>query len=257
MNRYIRDMLMRGRDGRNPYGSRGGYVKDRRMQRDYRRDYANGNNEYNDRYGNEQGQDQRDMARYRDMERSGQYDRHYQPIEIMGRFNGYYGGENDYARGRDYGYGSDYARSGDYRQDYARRDMRDYGYGSDYNYDMRRDYDYMPYDYAQGSGYLSDKELKMWADKLMKSVDEKDMQFLSRENIRKKADELGIKFEKYSFEEFYVAVLMNYTDHCKTIGNANMDTYLKLAKDFLEDEDTAVQNGEKLATYYDYIVQGM
>lgn len=36
-----------------------------------------------------------------------------------------------------------------------------------------------------------------------------------------------------------------------------MDIYLKLAKDFFEDPDTAVRYGEKLAAYYDYIVEGM
>ena len=46
--------------------------------------------------------------------------------------------------------------------------------------------------------------------------------------IRKRANEMGIKFDKYSFEEFYVVVLMKYTDHCKTLGTANMDIYLKL-----------------------------
>ena len=148
--------------------------------------------------------------------------------------NGYYGGAEDYARG-----------------------MRE----QDYNYG--RDYGYMPYppymmDYAsQGGEYLSDRDLQMWADKLMKKVEDKDKQFLSRENIRKRADEMGIKFEKYSFEEFYVVVLMKYTDHCKTLGTANMDIYLKLAKDFFEDDDAAVKYGEKLALYYDHIVEGM
>ena len=111
--------------------------------------------------------------------------------------------------------------------------------------------------YAQGEKYLSDKDLKMWADKLMRDVEEKDKQFLSRENIRKRADEMGIKFDKYSFEEFYVEVLVKYTDHCKTLGTANMDIYLKLAKDFFEDDDAAVKYGEKLALYYDHIVEGM
>ena len=136
----------------------------------------------------------------------------------------------------------------------------------DYNYG--RDYGYMPYppymmdygygrDYAQGGEYMPDKDLKMWADKLMRDVEDKDKQFLSRENIRKRADEMGIKFDKYSFEEFYVVVLMKYTDHCKTLGTANMDIYLKLAKDFFEDPDTALRYGEKLAAYYYDIVEGM
>ena len=239
MSNMMRDYLMnsRMRDGRNPYGSRGGYVTsrsprgDRRMGRDYASDP--------ERFNNQRGED---YAR----------GRQYEPIEVMGRFNGYYGGAEDYARGgRDYNYGEDYARGRG----------RDYNYGNDYA--RGRDYGYMPYppymmDYAsQGGEYLSDRDLQMWADKLMKKVEDKDKQFLSRENIRKRANEMGIKFEKYSFEEFYVVVLMKYTDHCKTLGTANMDIYLKLAKDFFEDDDAAVKYGEKLALYYDHIVEGM
>lgn len=239
MNNMMRDYLMRRRmtDGRNPYGSEGGYVVSRRVRGDRRmgRDYAN---DYPNRYSDSENQrlnNQREESYMRGRE----YDGHYEPIEIMGRFNGYYGGAEDYARGmreQDYNYGRDYGY-----MPYPPY-MMDYGYGRDY---------------AQGEKYLSDKDLKMWADKLMRDVEEKDKQFLSRENIRKRADEMGIKFDKYSFEEFYVTVLMKYTDHCKTLGTANMDIYLKLAKDFFEDPDTAVRYGEKLAAYYDYIVEGM
>lgn len=225
MNNYMRDYLMRRRmtDGRNPYGSEGGYVVsrsprgDRRMGRDYAYDYPN-------RYSDSENQ-RLNSQREEDYARGRGYDGHYEPIEIMGRFNGYYGGAEDYARGRDYGY----MPYPPYMMDYA----------------------------SQGGEYLSDRDLQMWADKLMKKVEDKDKQFLSRENIRKRADEMGIKFEKYSFEEFYVVVLMKYTDHCKTLGTANMDIYLKLAKDFFEDDDAAVKYGEKLALYYDHIVEGM
>lgn len=232
----MRDYLMRRRmtDGRNPYGSEGGYVVSRRARGDRRmgRDYAN---DYPNRYSDSESQrlnNQREESYMR-------YDGHYEPIEIMGRFNGYYGGAEDYARGmreQDYNYGRDYGY-----MPYPPY-MMDYGYGRDY---------------AQGGEYLSDKDLKMWADKLMRDVEDKDKQFLSRENIRKRADEMGIKFDKYSFEEFYVVVLMKYTDHCKTLGTANMDIYLKLAKDFFEDPDTALRYGEKLAAYYYDIVEGM
>lgn len=235
----MRDYLMRRRmtDGRNPYGSEGGYVVSRRARGDRRmgRDYAN---DYPNRYSDSENQrlnNQREESYMRGRE----YDGHYEPIEIMGRFNGYYGGAEDYARGmreQDYNYGRDYGY-----MPYPPY-MMDYGYGRDY---------------AQGGEYLSDKDLKMWADKLMRDVEEKDKQFLSRENIRKRADEMGIKFDKYSFEEFYVVVLMKYTDHCKTLGTANMDIYLKLAKDFFEDPDTALRYGEKLAAYYYDIVEGM
>lgn len=146
----------------------------------------------------------------------------YMPIEAMGRFTGYYGMGEDNAR-----YGK-------------RRDMARYG---------RRNYDY-------DSGMLGQEELMDWSEKLKKELEEKDKQFFSKENIKKKAEDMGIKFDKFSLDEFYLTVLMVYTDYCKTLGTANMDIYLRLAKDWLEDDDVKVKGGEKLATYHDYIVEG-
>ena len=71
-----------------------------------------------------------------------------------------------------------------------------------------------------------------------------------------KAQEMGIKFDKFNQEEFYLTALMMYTDYCKTLGTANMDIYLRLAKDWLEDDDVSVKGGEKLAVYHDCIVEG-
>lgn len=97
MNQFVRDMLMaqsqRGRDGRNPYGSRGGYVTSRSPRRD---------REMMD-YGMPKGDYRRGamppMRDYRD------YGRDYADYN------------RDYA---DYGYGRDYADYGDYA-------MNDYG----------------------------------------------------------------------------------------------------------------------------------
>ena len=246
---------LRMRDGRNPYGAAGGYVTSgRRGRRGGRRDRAMEDNDY--RYGDREYSARTNDSSYsqydnedgrRDYEYSDQYsgrDGHhmmgrgetYHPIEAMGYFNGYYGmGDH---RGNDY----DMARRG-----------RDYDYGMD-----RRDYDYRrDYDHAQKGGeYLKDEELKHWSEKLKREIEEKDKQFLTKENIKKKAEEMGIKFDKFSMEEFYVTVLMMYTDYCKTLGTANMGLYLSLAKDWLCDEDVAVKYGEKLATYFDYIVNG-
>lgn len=271
-----RMMDMRMMDGRNPYGSRGGYVTSRRGRRDRAmsgdrgmdyaydsRDYRGGDYQYDSRRG-DRAYSEHDMARTRmdyesgrqsdmgydniDMRRRnsrGQYmsdrayedddygfheQRGYRPVEAMGYFTGYYGGGEDMARGgrRDYGY------------DYNMRGGRDYGY-----------------DYAGDYGEtLSTQELDHWSKKLMKELEDKDKQFFSKENLKKKAQEMGIKFDKFKEEEFIVAVLMMYTDYCKTLGSANMDIYLRLAKDWLEDDDVAVKGGEKLAVYHDCIVEG-
>ena len=99
MNRYLKDRAMRRdmnmRDGRNPYGSRGGYVSSRRgrgrdradmnydMDRgnrgydrgmDYNYDYAKYGSEYDSRYDREY----RSQDGHYPMERHGE---HYRPMD--------------------------------------------------------------------------------------------------------------------------------------------------------------------------------
>ena len=88
--------------------------------------------------------------------------------------------------------------------------------------------------------YRSEKTIKGVVDELVKTI--------------KKAEEMGIKFEMFTPEEFYITTLMMYTDYCKVLGNASLDIYLRLAKAWLMDDDTQVKAGEKLAVYYDEIV---
>ncbi len=299
---YERDMRdMRGMDGRNPYGSRGGYVSSRRPRRGDRgmgedmdmarggRGRDRGMGDYGDmRGGDMRGQDYGDMARGggrggnrgggqggggrgrggrggdrgdygEDMRRGGDYgdmrggrdygdmggrgDGHYmhggmggyQPIEAMGYFNGYYGmPEQDYGRGRDYGYdmGGDYARGG-------RRDYGDYGEG----------------DYGDYGETLSEKEIEHWAKKLMGQMDEREKQMFQKETIMQKAKNMGKQMEGFGEKELWLTTLMMATDYKQTIGQ-NPDMYIKLAFDWLSDKDVAVKGAEKLAVYYDCIVEG-
>ena len=76
------------------------------------------------------------------------------------------------------------------------------------------------------------------------------------EKVIKRANDMRIEFDKFSEEEFYVTVLMLYTDYKDTIGKGNAEIYIKLAKDFLCDEDAEVQKKKKLAAYYEGIVLG-
>ena len=221
------DMMMR----------RGSNMMPRRDRRGMGPDYRNyGDGEYSSQYGDSTSSRYDNARVRRDYERGGQHTRDYNydmrmrdghhlmrqgvstyyPIEAMGTFNGYYGMPEDYE---------------------DMRGRRDYGY----------DYD---------SGMLEDEDIEHWTEKLKHEVEEKDKQFFTKENIKKKAMEMGIKFDKFSLEEFMVTTLMVYTDYCKTLGTANMETYLRLAKDWLCDEDAGIKYGEKLAAYYDYIVEG-
>lgn len=215
MNRPFMQRMMR--DGRNPYGSRGGYITSRdprRRDRNYEMpDYARVGRDYEEEYNQDYARGR--MGRQRDMHG-------YYPFEVMGRVG--------------------YEEMHDPR--YQEEMMYDYAggrYGRDYG----------------GAEMLSNRELMDWSQKLMKEVEEKDKAYFKYDNIEKKAKEMGIQFDKFTFDEFYLVCLMMYTDYCKTLGTANMDIYLRLAKDWLCDEDVAMRYGEKLSSYYDTVVMGM
>lgn len=187
-------------------------------------DYARGRRDYES--GRQYDMARRDYGDMRDMH-YGERQGNFRPVEAMGYFTGYYGGE-------------DYARSG-------RGRGRDYGY--DYNYDYAGDY---------GENLTKD-ELEKWKMKLMKEVDEKDKYFFTKENIAPKAKMLGAQMKDYGEEELCLVTLMMYTDYCKTIKKyigANMDIYIDLAKDWLEDEDSELKGAERLAVYHDCIIEG-
>lgn len=108
MNDYLRGRMSRRMDGRNPYGSRGGYVTSSRRRRDYAMngtmDYRGSMPEYDSRY---------DSARYG--RRDSNYDSHYERRPEYNRPMEYemYGVAG--VMPRDY---RDY-RERDYRYDYA------------------------------------------------------------------------------------------------------------------------------------------
>ena len=174
-------------------------------------------------------------------------------------------------RGFDSRSGADYERSNPAfaEPDYARggdRAMRDREFDGHYGYPVYpfeiagrvgREYPMFDHRMSGGSQYLTEHELKDWAKRLLSEVDEKDKSMLEKEAVLSKVETLGIEFEKFTKEEFYVVVLMMYTDFCKTLGTANFDIYLKLAKDWLCDDDIALRYSEKLAAYHDTIVKGM
>jgi hypothetical protein len=153
----------------------------------------------------------------------------YYPIQAMGTFEGYYGmPEQDYGRGRDYGYDM--------------RGRRDYGY--DYGYP-----------YGDFGETLSEQELESWNKRLMEQLDEREKQMFHKDAIMQKAKQMGKQMEGFGEKELYTATLIVYTDYKQTIGQ-NVDLSVKLAYDWLSDKDVAVKGAEKLAVYYDCIVEG-
>lgn len=272
--RTMRDM-MRGRgrrgmmsgrgdmayDGRNPYGSRGGYVtssrrgrRDRAMESDMARggrgssrgsnDYGSYDSEYDSRYDNDYATGEyntRDSVYGREL--YGYYGD--TPFEIK---RGYSMRDNemDYARGgrgRDRGmdYAGDYERNRDMNYDYARGGRRDYG--NDYRMD-----------YGEDETTLSKEELEDWVEELTEKFDAREKEMFKKDKVMKRAEDLGVKFDHFKPEEYYATVVMCYKDYKKTLGSANADIYLKIAKDWLMDDDVEMKHGEKLAAYYDNVV---
>lgn len=246
MNRsYMRDKAMRrmGMDGRNPYGSRGGYVVSSRGRRGRDREMGNDYN-YSERdrgYDYRSGRDERGQDNH-------YYGQPYRPEELMeyemrgiGGIRPYEDydmrGSNDYARGggrgrgrdRDYGYGRGRGR-----------DYGDYGYGRDYNLDYAMEE--MEKEYKE--------ELKEWTEKLKK----KDRFNMPKEQIIQQAKQMGVRFEEFSEEEFYAVYLMMISDYKEMFNDPHQ--YLAMAKSWLMDDDIAVSPSEKLYNYLCYIVLG-
>ena len=272
--RDMRYRDMRGMDGRRlpPRNSRGEFRRRRRSDRgmdygdmrndmrmrDYDMDMRRGDGRVIRSYPNiypqgDYGDMNYDMARggrggrrdYGEDMRRGDYemDGHhmgggresgYEPVEFMGYCSGYYGSP-DHGRGR----GRDY---GDYRGGYGRRDYGDYGY--DYGYP-----------YGDFGETLSEQELEKWNKKLLEQLDEREKQMFHKDAIIQKAKQMGKPMEGFGEKELYTATLMVYADYKQSIGQ-NVDLSVKLAYDWLSDKDVAVKGAEKLAVYYDCIVEG-
>ena len=237
--RMMRDMARnsrRMRDGRNPYGSRGGYItrtrprRDRAMESEMPRermehydrnkrmyDYELHNPEYRTKYSS-------DYATGEYNPRDSVYNR---------ELYGYYG-DTPFEIRRGYS-------MGDHMMDYPKY-MR-----KDYNYDYRMDY-------GEDKTILDEEELDEWLEELMEKFDSREKEMFREDKVIQRAKEMGIKFDHFTPKEFLVTAVMLYTDYKKTLGMANVDIYLKLAKDWLMDDDVEMKHGEKLAAYYDNVV---
>lgn len=255
MGMGLRTYPMMRRDGRNPYGSAGGYVSSSRaMDRDMNYDMARRGYD-RDMARRNSGQD---MARRNyDQNYDREYDREYNQDYRRDGIEQYY--HDDYAQydsNHDQHNFSPYSRGiVGYYGDTPFQVSRMYNQGRYNDYRDYRDYgDYNDYgDYDEESEYLDKETIQKWTKKLLEKIDDKDM--FSKEKVLKKAEEMGFKFEKITPDEFYLTVLMAYTDYNKTFGNV-LDTYIRLAKDWLMDDDVELKGSEKLCAYLYTIVLG-
>lgn len=250
MNRkQVMDYLMM-RDGRNPYGSRGGYVGDKargNYDRANRNDMRDRNYDMANRYDSRQYDSRRDYGSYSQQDNA-RYDRGYQ------QYDQYYRGDN--ARNmNDMYYDAERNRQVfpyDQEQDEARR------YDRAYHNVRGLDYADMNQGYGDYGETLGRQELEKWDKKLMKNLDEKDKQFFQEHMVSQKAKQMGIQMQGFNEKELFTTALMLYSDYGKVLKpfvGSNMEIYLHLAKAFLTDADASVKGGEKLAVYHDCIVQ--
>lgn len=156
-------------------------------------------------------------------------------------------------RGRDgrnpYGAAGGYVRDskrGDYsdyrRNDYNDRDYRDYQREREpYGYYTDMDYAEMDEEYKT--------ELEEWCKELKKQVRSP----LSKSEILNTAEQMGVRFDKFDEKEFYTTVMMLMSDY-PNIGQP--ETYIAMAKQWLEDKDSELTGSEKLSAYYYTIVKG-
>lgn len=218
MTRRMKDRMSRRmsrRDGRNPYGSRGGYVTTRRRDRGSRRMGQHNSPQYDPRY--DYNYDSRYDTRMDSNHPMGhqQYDYHNRPIEF-------------------YGMGGMYRP--DYRSDYRydRGEMMNDTYYQDYaSEDMEKEYE---------------EDLYEWIEKLKKF----DKYGLTKEQVIQQAKNMGVKFKDYEEIEFYATYLMMLSDYPAVGGDYPI--FIQMAKDFLEDKDSALKGSEKLCEYLYTIV---
>ena len=179
-------------------------------------------------------------------------------------------------RGRDYrdmnyreDYRSDYR--GDYRSDYRgdyRSDYRgDYNYyengrtsdyrGQDYRGQDYRGGDYRSQDY-RGQDYHSQEQLmsmyKQDLEKWTQKLKEKDRFKLPKEEVIKKAKNMGVAFMDYTENEFYVMYLLMLSLF-KAVAN-EPHTYLAMAKSALEDPSSSLSPSEKVQVIMYEIAMG-
>ena len=243
--RYMRDKARQDRamrDGRNPYGSAGGYVTRNRPRRSDRamEDMAKGYDMAMQDMAERDRQRQKDMAKGYDM-----------AMEDMAR------GRGGRGRGRDRNF-SDFDDEDNADIDMGYMPFNIHG-GMDYNSGWRKNSfgrylgDYADYDNAEK---LDDEDLKEWHEKLLKEIPEQYKHLYKKDNIEQVANQMQIEFEKFKPLELTVTATMIATDYPKSVGYADVNRAVAMAKEWLADEDSKLKYGKKLSAYYDNVVNG-
>lgn len=147
--------------------------------------------------------------------------------------------------GRLYSRGMDYADD-DPEMDGRRRRNLDYG---DYEMDGH---------HPSGLMKLKKKDYMHW-EKNLENADGTRGKHFEPEQIKKVAEQIGVKYRGYSEKDLCMTANMLYSDYCEVLRSVippekEIVGYVKLAVAWLEDSDAPVEGSEKLALYYWCIV---
>jgi hypothetical protein len=226
MNDFAKRMLsdrMRNKDGRNPYGSKGGYVDSNYDSRGYKNMNMSSQDGWYD-----------DIRRFPNMYNLEYPDREYE--------EGY---EERLAKQRE----KDSRRYEDQNNDMYSRKYN----GINNDMSSRR---YGTFDYETEDGHfekLTSKDIKKW-NKMLENADGTRGPKFEQDKVKQVAQMLGVKMEDYDIETLTMATNMLYSDYCKILGN-DLAVYVKMARAFLEDDDFDGEPAEKLMLYYKCIVE--
>lgn len=247
--RQVMDYLMMRKDGRNPYGSKGGYVSSDRARN--MRDRA-------DMMDRERGRDRNyDMAnRYDDRQYDSRYDSAYNSRQDNARYDRNYQQYDQYSNSSMDMRNDRYYDAERNRQVFPYDEEQDEARRYDRSYHNVKGLDYADEDYGEK---LTREELEKWDKRLLKEIDEKDKHFFKDELMAQKSKQMGIQMKGFNEKELGTTAMMLYTDFdevLKPFIGSNLEVYLHMAKAFLKDPDASVKGGEKLAIYYDCIVKG-
>lgn len=181
---------------------------------------------------------------------------------------------NDYRRSGSRG---EYRGSMDYRGDYAGYDYDDeeearydgrqgvkgtgrYGIGGSryYGRDRAREgMEYMGYAHEDAMR-LTRHDMMNWKEK-MENADGSYGEHFTGGQIRQAVQAMGVEMKGYNEKELCLTANMLYSDYGEVLRpfipkEKEAYVYVNLAKAFLEDPDSSVKGGEKLAAYYYAIV---
>ena len=218
------------------------YLRDRASRRGMSQNQGRGQEQRQNRMGGHHSHYPRKTMREMERMQMQQYPQQY-PMDM----------EYDYAK-YDSRYDSRYnsnrrGQDGNYPyQQYGERnrpmEYEMYGYGIGGIKPMDYGYDYN-YDYASEDMEKEWKEhLKKWQEEL-KRYDRFNM---PKDQVIQNAKQMGVEFDKYNEEEFLTTYYMVMSDY-PSIAN-EPHTYISLAKDWLEDEDSKLKGSDKLCAYY-------